>query len=93
MELLLVWALRDSAAPKNKICVHNRLIDNFSPYYGTIRQDPLFSGCLSFPIMEGVTIMGSGQEADIRLDGEEILPKHAVIVHQPQRGDLSYVFK
>lgn len=35
--------------------------------------------------MEGVTTVGSGDGSDIRLDGEEMLPRHAIIIHQ--QGD------
>lgn len=39
----------------------------------------MFSECVAFQIPEGVTVVGSGGDADIRLDGEEVLPRHAVI--------------
>ena len=52
----------------------------FSTYVRSIfSQDPLFSECVAFDIAEGVTVVGSGGGADIRLDGEEVLPRHAVI--------------
>ncbi|CAM9423277.1 unnamed protein product [Ectocarpus sp. 8 AP-2014] len=46
-----------------------------------LNQDLLFSECISFPIRkEGATVVGSGEAADIRLDGDDVLPHHATIV-------------
>ncbi|CAN0092862.1 unnamed protein product [Ectocarpus sp. 6 AP-2014] len=47
-----------------------------------LNQDLLFSECISFPICkEGApTLVGSGEEADIRLDGDDVRPHHATIV-------------
>lgn len=42
----------------------------------------MFSECISFPIREegAPTVVGSGEDADIRLDGDDVLPHHATIV-------------
>ncbi|CAM9137560.1 unnamed protein product [Ectocarpus sp. 4 AP-2014] len=47
-----------------------------------LNQDLLFSECISFPIRKGgaPTVVGRGEEADIRLDGDDVLPHHATIV-------------
>ncbi|CAN0361283.1 unnamed protein product, partial [Ectocarpus sp. 12 AP-2014] len=47
-----------------------------------LNQDLLFSECISFPIRkEGApTVVGSGEEADVRLDGDDVLPHHATII-------------
>jgi len=52
---------------------------------GTPRpKDPMFSECISFPIREdGVTVVGSGADADVRLAGDDVLPRHAVISTEP----------
>lgn len=45
----------------------------------------MFSECLAFPIKEGcATLIGSACGADIRLEGREIFPRHAVIELLPR---------
>lgn len=40
----------------------------------------MFSECMSFVIREdGVTVVGSAEDADVRLAGDDVLPRHAVI--------------
>ncbi len=47
-------------------------------------QDPMFSECISFPIREdGVTVVGNGADVDIRLAGDDVLPRHAIISTEP----------
>lgn len=48
----------------------------------------MFSECMSFLIREdGVTVVGSAEDADIRLAGDDVLPRHAVINFGP--GELA----
>lgn len=49
----------------------------------------MFSECMPFLIREdGVTVVGSADDADIRLAGDDVLPRHAVINFGP--GELAY---
>eukprot|EP00903_Cladosiphon_okamuranus_P016262 g14998.t1 len=49
-----------------------------------LNQDPMFSECMSFLIREdGVTVVGSAEDADVRLTGDDVLPRHAVINFGP----------
>lgn len=44
----------------------------------------MFSECMSFLIREnGVTVVGSAEDADVRLAGDDVLPRHAVINFGP----------
>lgn len=45
----------------------------------------MFSECITFPIRDGgvYTVVGSGEDADVRLAGDDVLPRHAVIRHRP----------
>lgn len=47
----------------------------------------MFSECISFPIREdGITVVGSSEDADVRLAGDDVLPRHAIISTEP--GEL-----
>lgn len=49
----------------------------------------MFSECMSFLIREdGVTVVGSAEGADVRLAGDDVLPRHAVINFGP--GEQGY---
>lgn len=44
----------------------------------------MFSECMCFLIREdGVTVVGSAEDADVRLAGDDVLPRHAVINFGP----------
>ena len=48
----------------------------------------MFSECMSFIVREdGVTVVGSAEDADVRLAGDDVLPRHAVIIFGP--GELT----
>lgn len=51
-------------------------------------QDPMFSECVAFPITKGDTVVGSREDSNVRLGGEDILPRHAVITLQQELGQL-----
>ncbi|CAM9618566.1 unnamed protein product [Hapterophycus canaliculatus] len=50
----------------------------------------MFSECIVFPIRDGgmSTVVGSGEDTDIRLAGGDILPRHAVIKLEPGNAAL-----
>lgn len=51
----------------------------------------MFTECVAFPITDGVTVIGRGADADIQLDGEDILPRHAVITRrQGNNGKITF---
>ena len=60
----------------------------FRPLSSSRKQDPMFSECMSFIVREdGVTVVGSAEDADVRLAGDDVLPRHAVIIFGP--GELT----
>lgn len=69
-------SLRSPRFPQNPLPLFSLSI-SLSPH---LAQDPMFSECMSFPIhKEGSTLVGSGEDADVRLTGDDILPRHATI--------------
>lgn len=57
----------------------SRLTRKTWPNLTNLNPDPEFAGCRVWPLSDGVTVVGSGPAATVRLAGGELLHKHALI--------------